>query len=346
MLAALWEQRQGDTLHHAAYERMGGVQGAIAARADAEFEKLDAAQKEAARRFLIQMVRPGEATEDTRQRAVLPTEDETALAVIRRLADARLVVTARDAATGEETVEVTHEALIRKWTLLRGWVDADREFLRSKARIEAAAALWEGEKRDASRLLPAGRPLAEGEAILASRRADLRAGAVAFIEASAAAAARTRRRTLLARAAALAAVLLGVAGGGLYWDLNVRKHDEYYNSFARDGACLRGSGQSASTTLRIAAGHCGLSAKGGIGPVIGVEAIDGSGICARRGFQDLTGVGVLPQLGDDPRACAALRGNATARGGSAGRPCSMRWGAFLQASSTRTRTGAPLSFAG
>ena len=39
---------------------MGGVQGAIATRADAEFEKLDAAQKDAARRMLIQMVRPGE----------------------------------------------------------------------------------------------------------------------------------------------------------------------------------------------------------------------------------------------------------------------------------------------
>ena len=143
VLAALWEQRQGITLHHDAYERMGGVQGAIAARADAVFEKLDAAQKDAARRMLIQMVRPGEETEDTRQRAVLPVGNETALTVIRRLADARLVVTARDAASGAETVEVTHEALIRHWTLLRSWVDQDREFLRSKARIEAAAALWE-----------------------------------------------------------------------------------------------------------------------------------------------------------------------------------------------------------
>ena len=57
---------------HDAYERMGGVQGAIAARADAEFEKLDAAQKDAASRMLVQMVRPGEETEDTRQRALLP----------------------------------------------------------------------------------------------------------------------------------------------------------------------------------------------------------------------------------------------------------------------------------
>ena len=146
VLAALWEQRQGITLHHDAYERMGGVEGAIAARADAEFEKLDAAQKDAARRMLIQMVRPGEETEDTRQRAVLPAGNETALTVIRRLADARLVVTARDAASGAETAEVTHEALIRHWTLLRTWVDQDREFLRSKARIGGGGGAVGGRK--------------------------------------------------------------------------------------------------------------------------------------------------------------------------------------------------------
>jgi DNA polymerase III delta subunit len=43
VLAALWEHRQGITLHHDAYERMDGVQGTIASRADAEFEKLGAA---------------------------------------------------------------------------------------------------------------------------------------------------------------------------------------------------------------------------------------------------------------------------------------------------------------
>ncbi|WP_048709317.1 TIR domain-containing protein [Microvirga massiliensis] len=286
VLASLWEQRQGITLLHDAYERMGGVQGAIAARANAEFEKLDADQKDAARRYLVQMVRPGEATGDTRQRAFLPSENATALAVIRRLADARLVVTGRDAATGEETVEVTHEALIRNWTLLRGWVDADRDFLRTKARIEAAAALWEREKRDPSRLLPAGRPLDEGQAILASRRADLRPGIVAFIEASTAAAARSRRRTLLGRAAALAAVLLGVAGSGLYWDLYVRQHEEYYNSFAKRWGVFEGVGRVSAGDAAHRSRTLRFVRKGRLGPVTRVDAIDGSGACARTGFHE------------------------------------------------------------
>jgi hypothetical protein len=300
VLAALWEQRQGITLHHDAYERMGGVQGAIAARADAEFEKLNAAQKDAARHMLIQMVRPGEETEDTRQRAVLPVGNETALTVIRRLADARLVVTARDAASGAETAEVTHEALIRHWTLLRTWIDQDREFLRSKARLEAAAALWEGEKRDASRLLPAGRPLAEGVEILASRRSDLSGSVVAFIEASAAAAARTRGRTLLKRAAALAAVLLVLAGGILYWDLNFRTHEQYYNAYAKRWGVFVGVGPVRADDVEYRSRTFRFVQNGRLGQVARVDAIDGSGSCAARSIPDLMGMDVA-ELQDDPR---------------------------------------------
>ena len=134
------------------------------------------------------MVRPGEGVEDTRQRAAMPGADPVAEATIRKLADARLVVTERDAASGRETVEVAHEALIRGWQRLRGWVDQDREFLRTRERIAAQARLWEDEGKPPDRLLPPGRPLAEGEDLLASRRADLDAGLIAYIEASAVAA--------------------------------------------------------------------------------------------------------------------------------------------------------------
>jgi YD repeat-containing protein len=300
VLAALWEQRQGITLHHDAYERMGGAQGAIAARADAEFEKLDAAQKDAARHMLIQMVRPGEETEDTRQRAVLPAGNVAALTVIRRLADARLIVTARDAASGAETVEVTHEALIRHWSLLREWIDQDREFLRSKVRLEAAAVLWEGEKRDASRLLPAGRPLAEGEKMLASRRSDLSGSVIAFIEASAAATARMRGRTLLWKAAALAAVVLVLAGGILYWDLNFRTHEQYYNAYAKRWGVFEGVGPVRADDVEYRSRTFRFVKKGRLGPVARVDAIDGSGGCAARSFPDPTGMD-FAEVQDDPR---------------------------------------------
>ena len=133
--------------------------GAIAHRAEEVFERgLSEAERQAAQRLLIRMVRPGEGVEDTRQRAAMPEADPVAEATIRKLADARLVVTERDAATGRETVEVAHEALIRGWQRLRGWVDQDREFLRTRERIAAQARLWEDEGQPPDRLLPpAGR---------------------------------------------------------------------------------------------------------------------------------------------------------------------------------------------
>lgn len=262
VLAELWEKRRGCTLHHEAYERMGGVQGAIAARASEVFERLDTTQKAAARRVLVQMVRPGEETEDTRQRTMLPIGDAVEVAVVRRLADARLVVTTRDRTLAADTVEVTHEALIRKWTLLRAWVDEDREFLRTKARIEAAATLWEAENRDPSRLLPVGHPLSESKEILASRRADLRAGVIAFIEASTASAARSRRSTRLVRAAAIAAGVLAIGGATLYWELFIEEHMNTTTLMQNDGERLRGSGESTWKRHRIAGGLCDSSGRG------------------------------------------------------------------------------------
>ena len=104
------------------------------------------------------MVRPGEGVEDTRRRAAMPADDAVAEATIQKLAKERLLVTERDGGSGQVTVEVAHEALIRRWQRLRDWVDADREFLRTRERIAAQAQLWEEEKRSPERLLRPGRP--------------------------------------------------------------------------------------------------------------------------------------------------------------------------------------------
>ena len=131
------------------------------------------------------------------------------------------MVTERDAGSGEVTVEVAHEALIRGWQRLRDWVDHDREFLRTRERIAAQARLWEDEKRASDRLLPPGRPLAEGEDLLANRRTDLEPLLVEYIEASAAAARaserRRRRRTRAVMAAMAVVTLFAIGGGAIAW---------------------------------------------------------------------------------------------------------------------------------
>jgi dipeptidyl aminopeptidase/acylaminoacyl peptidase len=163
----------------------------------------------------------------------MPQADPVAEATIRKLADARLIVTERDAASGRETVEVAHEALIRSWQRLRGWVDQDREFLRTRERVAAQARLWEAEGRPADRLLPPGRALAEGEDLLATRGADLEEGLAEYIRASSAAeasakeAARAAQRRQLLRARLVAVAMLflaiGAAGFAYWWQIEREK---------------------------------------------------------------------------------------------------------------------------
>jgi hypothetical protein len=58
----------------------------------------------------------------------------------------RLLVTGSDRAA-RPTVEVAHEALIRTWPRLRGWIDANREKLRARAAVLQAKAEWAGVSR-------------------------------------------------------------------------------------------------------------------------------------------------------------------------------------------------------
>src|SRR5262249_20694006 len=122
VLEMLWQRRQDGQLHHDAYEKIGGVQGAIAQRANEVYQRLSRDEQAAAHRMLIRLVRPGEGTEDTRRRAALEDFDPAAWRVVEQMADERLLVTGRDPALGKDVVEVSHEALIRRWGLLQQWI--------------------------------------------------------------------------------------------------------------------------------------------------------------------------------------------------------------------------------
>ena len=68
--------------------------------------------------------------------------------------EARLLVSGKD--TG--TIEVAHEALLRTWPLLKGWLEESREFLLWKSRFQGALGEYER-----SGTLLAGKPLEEAE---------------------------------------------------------------------------------------------------------------------------------------------------------------------------------------
>ena len=92
-------------------------------------------------------------------------------------------MTGRDAASGEETIEVAHEALIRGWGQLQEWLNRDREFLLWRQRLHTLAGIWEESGKDVASLL-GGALLQEAVVRAEGRAADLSALEREYIEKS------------------------------------------------------------------------------------------------------------------------------------------------------------------
>ncbi|MGK7870557.1 nSTAND1 domain-containing NTPase [Falsiroseomonas sp. E2-1-a20] len=135
---------------------------------------------------LVWLGDPNREGEDTRRVRRKAEFDAREWELVEQLASqdrqARLVIAGASHVGGEPTVEIVHDALIRHWARLRGWLDEDRTFRLWLQKAEAEAAEWR-RSGDASDLLQ-GRRLAEAAQWRQERAAeDLRAVAD-FVEAS------------------------------------------------------------------------------------------------------------------------------------------------------------------
>ena len=151
-LTLLWENHDSGWLTHAVYDSIGLVDGALASYADQVYASLEPGEQERARNALLQLVKPGEGTEDTRRVAVKEELGEENWKVIQLLADQRLVVTGLDA-TGNETAEVVHEALIQKWGRFKQWIETDRTFRSWQERLARQSAPVAGERSRGKRFI-------------------------------------------------------------------------------------------------------------------------------------------------------------------------------------------------
>jgi hypothetical protein len=77
--------------------------------------------------LFLQLVHAGEGAADTCRRVPPRELGDEARVAFAGLTKARLMVTARDAASGEETVKVAHEALIRHSAA--EWLGQNRDIL-------------------------------------------------------------------------------------------------------------------------------------------------------------------------------------------------------------------------
>ena len=161
-LTRLWEKQKNRMLTHQAYEQIGGVKKAIANHAEQVYQKLNETQKQQAQRIFVQLVRPGEGTEDTRRVATRAEVGDENWNLVSYLAgyQARLVVTGRQET--EDTVEVVHEALIREWGTLRKWINDNRDFRMWQERLKVTLREWKNNNYEDSGLLR-GKSLAVAE---------------------------------------------------------------------------------------------------------------------------------------------------------------------------------------
>ncbi|TCO53665.1 NACHT and WD repeat domain-containing protein [Actinocrispum wychmicini] len=206
-LRALWRERHGHLLTVDAYRATGGIHDAIATTAERVYARLDEPQRQAARTVFLRLVKIGDGTDDTRRPVVRAdlAENPVAITVLDAFTDGRLLT--RD----QDTVTITHEALLRAWPRLRSWIDDDRADNLTRQQLEEAAAGWDREDRDPA-LLYRGTRLAVARNLVRESPGRLTPVGTAFHAASVHQHARgVRRRRMLVVVLAVLVLIAGAA---------------------------------------------------------------------------------------------------------------------------------------
>lgn len=229
-LEQLYARRDGDRLTFAAYRALGGLRGALAQHAEQTYAALpDEAHQRLARALFLRLIEPG-ATEQatTRRRAALselslPDAQESARyrAAADAFIEARLLTA--DRIGGVDTLEVSHEAVIREWRRLGEWINTARADVLAQRAVTAAAAEWEQYGRSPD-LLYRGVQLAEAVAWAARNTPSSQEHA--FLDASTDYAMRARRtRRLLIGAGVGIVLLIPLLLAAFFFDRSQREAD-------------------------------------------------------------------------------------------------------------------------
>lgn len=156
-LEELYRQRTPENvLSFAVYQQLGGIDGAIGARAEQVLTSLSAVQMAALPHVLSLLVQVAEDELAVTARpapwsALASTAAED---LVKALVDARLFTSSLQ--TGTAVFGLAHEALLRRWPRVVEWVDSHRQSLQVRTRIATSAARWAEHGRSGDLLLPRG----------------------------------------------------------------------------------------------------------------------------------------------------------------------------------------------
>gem|GEM_PF-425918 len=238
------EHNESETMTVAEYYALGGIKGSIVEAVERAFEAADddpaVPDDRAARLALLRngMI-PWLATVDPDTRAPrrrvahlseIPAECRP---LLRHLVDERLLTTDIASKQGEVTIEPAHEALLRQWDLLAGWLNEDGVLLAVLEGVKRASAEWIGSDRNPAWLAHSAGRLAAAERL--SARSDLAANLgppdreyLAACRKAESAGRRRKRRNRIAVYTMLIGIIIGLVG----W-INQGTIKEQINWFAR-----------------------------------------------------------------------------------------------------------------
>ncbi len=148
VLRETWERREGPTLTVGGYRATGGIRSAVSQSAERLYDAMDASQRSRLRTLLLRLVMPTEDGDPMRARVprAKVAADDVHQRLVEQLVNARLV------SIDGDSVQIAHEALVRGWPRLRGWLDDDVDGQRLFRHLAGAADAWDGMGRPESEL--------------------------------------------------------------------------------------------------------------------------------------------------------------------------------------------------
>lgn len=216
-LTELWKRRKDNELRIESYNNIGGALGALAQWADEVYGSLSDGDKPVAQRIFARLIHYGEqGVPDTRRRLYISeipgyTDNCILPDVVRTFATAHLLVTDRDAETGESTIELVHDALLTEWPMLDGWTRERRGFLVWRQRLRERLQEHKAHSLDSDFLLRGSR-LAEGADWLSKYPSELNLDETLYISDSVHRDKAARFRYWLSWAAIGSVIFLGLLG--------------------------------------------------------------------------------------------------------------------------------------
>ncbi len=149
-LLVAWAASKGSRMTLADYVRAGGVGSAVQGLAEEVYQSLNETGQDAARRLFLRLVR---ISGDVLSREVVSLDDidDAGLEAMDAFVGARMLTVA------DESVRISHDALLSHWPRVREWINDSRADLLVVEQLRHATEVWAGSGRAADALIPVDR---------------------------------------------------------------------------------------------------------------------------------------------------------------------------------------------